>query len=305
MKNKWTTLALLVISVWTGSSLAAGRTLPEWLGDALFWQQLDWYQAPSSAIWQDRGWVSYLGKQSGNTSHDRIQAFKLDGIDWQATLDNKVDGQPAQQLTIYSPGEDSQADHCGNLFNWAMHHFGPPTITVDGSYRLASAAGKGAHSYTDLHYQWDLGTTRIIQECQGHNGEDGSTIFAAASLRFSALSAGHVIHPLISAKCSRSLRLNDSSDIPLKMSDIVFIIDENNGSIRRPDLVPIRVHQVTVNPQLVRFSLTLDQSNNDYQIDLPAGTLNANMSIAGVRTGQVSGQCLLTPTVTTSGKNTP
>ncbi|MBV8046946.1 MAG: hypothetical protein JO171_07330 [Paludibacterium sp.] len=296
MNNSLRLLTALLCGAWLAQSVGAGRPLPELLGDPAQWRQLDWAQAASSTVWQDHGWLSYLGKQSGNLSHDRIQAFRLDGIDWQATLDTHTDnGAPVAQLTVYSPGEDGQLDHCSNLYDWAQHHFGPPAAAVDGSYHIAGNDGTPVHGFIDRHYQWDVGTTRIIEDCQGQSTGSDNIVYAASSLRFMPLAAGNAVHPLISAKCSRSLRLTDSGDIPLKMSDIVFVIDENNGSIRRPDLVPIRVHNVQVGPQQIGFSLTLDQSTNDYHIDLPSGQLSANMSISGIRAGQVSGQCRLTP----------
>ncbi|TDR72005.1 hypothetical protein [Paludibacterium purpuratum] len=295
MKNALRFLGALLTSAWLAQGVAANRPLADLLGDAALWQQLDWTQATGSAPWQDRAWVNFLGKQTGSITHDRIQALRLDGIDWQATLDEHQGVTPSAQLTVYTPAEDNQLDHCGNLYSWAQHHFGQPGMTVDGSYRIAGSGGSSAHGYTDRHYQWDLGNTRIIEDCQGQSTGDGTIVYAASSLRFAPQSAGNTVHPLILAKCSRSLRLNDASDIPLKMSDIVFVVDENNGSIRRPDLVPIRVHNVQVNPRQVSFNLTLDQSTNEYQVDLPSGQLTATMSIAAIRAGQVTGQCSLRP----------
>jgi hypothetical protein len=104
--------------------------------------------------------------------------------------------------------------------------------------------------------------------------------------------------PLVSAKCTRVLRLSNSSDIPLKMSDIAFLIDEQSQSIRRPDLVPIRVAHVQITNTQVGFSVTLDKSINDYIIDRSSGQLNATMSISGIRAGVVNGQCVLAPLLT-------
>lgn len=285
-----------------GGPASAARTLPDMLGDRDLWQSFDWNNAPASPIWQDRNWYDYLGRQSGTENRQKIQAFNLNGAEWQATLETRQANQASPwQLTIYTPAADTQTDHCDQLYAWAVRHFGAPRIAVDGSYRIPASPGAAEHGYTDRHYQWDLGKTRVTQACIGQSAlkQDGeSRPYAVSALRFAARETVADIHPLVSVRCNRALRLNDSRDIPLKMSDITFVIDENNGSIRRPDLVPIRVRNVAVASDQVRFSIAIDKSTNDYRIDLPSGELNATMSIAGIRAGLVSGQCSLSPVLT-------
>jgi hypothetical protein len=284
------------------SATATAQSLVEQLGDASTWKSFDWSAPSASAIWQDHNWVDYLGKQSATENRQKIQAFLLDRVEWQAILETRQDGNAQPwQLTIYTPAVDTQTDHCDSLYAWASHHFGQPRIAVDGSYRIPATAGVPEHSYTDRHYQWDIGTTRVTQACIGQSslkeGEETHP-YAVSTLRFTAHEATGEVHPLINAHCTRSLRLSDSSDIPLKMSDITFIIDANNGSIRRPDLVPIRVRNVAVASDQVRFSIAIDKSTNDYRIDLPSGQLSATMLVSGIRAGEVSGQCDMSAVLT-------
>jgi hypothetical protein len=298
------TLLCLLLSSCAGLAFGSGRTFSDTIGDSHFWQTLDWSQAQDSPVWQDRDWVSYVGKQSDAETREKIQDFRLNGAEWQATLSQTPHKLATPfQLTIYTPAENTQQDQCDALYHWAINHFGPPHISEDGSYRLPASGQSPEHRYIDRRYQWDLGTTRVTQECTGQltitNGvADSAHLYAASSMRFTQKEASPSLHPLILAKCTRALRLTDSRDIPLKMSDITFVIDENTGSIRRPDLVPIRVRNVLVSSDQVQFSLALDKSNNDYQIERPSGILNANMSISGIQAGTVSGQCSLVPMLT-------
>ena len=292
----------LLLSAYLAPAVAGG-SLAEIVGNASYWQTMDWDNAAASTAWQDHNWVSYLGKQDGSEKRARIQDFVLAGGEWQATLSQRVGNSNApDQLTVYTPAEDTQKDQCDALYHWSFQHFGAPHIAMDGSYRLPASAGSPEHRYTDRHYLWDLGNSRITQDCIGQMAvtpdADSQHLYAVSSLRFTAKDATPELPPLVNAKCTRTLHLSDSSDIPLKMSDIAFVIDEKNGSIRRPDLVPIRVRNVLVTHDQVRFSLTLDKSNNDYQIERPSGQLNATMSIAGIRAGAVSGLCTLTPILT-------
>lgn len=289
-----------LICCWTLHAAASPRGFVDQLGDIRYWQDLDWNSAPSSAAWQDHNWVSYLGKQGSGENREKIQAFRLEGSEWQATLSQQRNSRSAPYiLTIYTPVEDPPRDQCDTLTHWASRHFGPPQISIDGSYRLAAAGDSPERRAIDRHYQWVIGTTRITQDCIGQFTSSATTPpqsgYAASSLRFTPKDGSPELHPLTSAKCSRVLRLNDSSDIPLKMTDMTFVIDENNGSIRRSDLVPIRVRNVLVTSSEVRFSIVLDKSNNEYQIERTGGALSATMSISGIRAGSVSGQCSLTP----------
>jgi hypothetical protein len=282
---------------------ANGAPFADRVGDADYWQTLDWSNAPSTTVWLDRNWVNYLGRQDKGEHRDWIQAFPTGGTEWQATLSRRSDTTVSPyELTIYTPAEDSDTDQCNKMFHWAVKRFGSPHIAVDGSYSLPAAGSTLERRNIDRHYQWDLGTTRITQECMGQLAinSDGTpqNVYAESSLRFTQKEASSELPPLVAAKCSRVLRLTSSSDIPLKMSDIAFIIDENTSSIRRPDLVPIHVGNVQVSRDMVSFTLTLDKSNNDYQIDRGNGQLSATMSISGIRAGMVSGQCTLTPILT-------
>jgi hypothetical protein len=285
-----------------GTVAAAGTSLTELLGSSELWRTFDWPNAPDSQIWHNRNWVDYLGSQSDTEHRLKIQEFSLGNIEWQTTLEARQGNKSSPwQLTVYTPATDTLVDHCDSLYTWAVHHFGAPRIAVDGSYSIPGTEGSPEHRYADRHYQWDLGNTRITQECVGQSElkeGDTSRPYAVSALRFAALDTVAEIHPLISAHCTRSLRLNESGDLPLKMSDLTFIIDENNGAIRRPDLVPIRVRTVSIGKDQVRFSIAIDKSTNDYQIDLPSGQLSATMSVSGIRAGRVNGQCSMTPVLT-------
>lgn len=284
-------------------TLAGGRPLTEVIADAGYWRRLDWTRAPDSAAWQDHNWVNYLGKQSPTETRSRIQAFRLEGSEWQATLGQRTDRTDSPyQLTLYTPAEDPQQHRCDTLYHWATAHFGEPRIAVDGSYGMPATAASAERRYIDRHYQWDLGNTRITQDCIGQFSQppeaDPQHVYAASSMRFSPLAETPEIHPLVNVHCSRQLRLTDSSGLPLRMSDIAFVVDENTGSIRRPDLVPIRVRNVQVTRDQVHFTLTIDKSTNDYRIDLPSGQMSATMTVSGIRAGEATGQCTLAPVLT-------
>lgn len=294
-------LSGLLLSSWILNAFGAPHAFSEQIGEMHYWQELDWASAPTSAAWLDHNWVNYLGKQNSDENREKIQAFRLEGSEWQATLSQRRDNNADPHLlTIYTPAEDPPQDRCEALYHWAFKHFGAPQKTMDGSYRLPASGTSPEHRTIDRHYQWEIGHTRVTQECLGQfsGNNDAVPSYAASFLRFTAKDATPELHPLINAKCTRVLRLNDSSEIPLKMSDIVFVVDENNGSIRRSDLVPLRVRNVAVANTGIHFSITLDKSNNDYQIERPSGALTATMSIGGIRAGSVSGQCSLTPIIT-------
>jgi hypothetical protein len=285
------------------TTIAATHGLPDQIGDASYWQQLDWNTAPASSIWQDRNWVSYLGKQTSAETREKIQAFRLGGSEWQATLSRQKTGKTTPYLlTIYTPADEMSKDRCDSLYHWATQHYGQPQTSMDGSYRLPASGLSPEHRTIDRHYQWTLGTTRITQECVGqlsdNTANSPATGYAASFLRFTPRDNTPELHPLISAKCSRTLHLNDANDIPLRMSDFIFVMDENNGTIRRSDLVPLSVKNAAVASNLLRFSITLDKSNNDYSIERPSGRLSAIMSISGIQAASVEGQCNLTPILT-------
>jgi hypothetical protein len=302
MKPACIVLGSLISSLALPQAFAATRSLPELIGEADYWQQLDWGTAPASAVWQDHNWVNYLGKQTSAETREKIQAFRLNGIEWQATLSRLTASKGSPYLlTIYTPADDIAKDRCDTLYNWAAQHFGPPQITMDGSYRLPASGQTAEHRTIDRHYQWTRGNTRITQECVGQFSISNTANppgYAASFLRFTQRDQSPELHPLINARCSRTLHLSGSNNIPLRMSDFVFVLDENNGTIRRVDLVPLSVKNAVVASNLIRFSITLDKSNNEYTIERPSGRLIASMTISGIEAASVEGQCSLTPILT-------
>jgi hypothetical protein len=268
----------LLCAVVTMSAQAA--SLADRLGDASQWRSLDWTHAGASPAWNDRAWVDYLGPQPANEHRSRIQSLLLAGGEWHAIV-SQQGSQP--RLTLYTTQEDAARNQCHALYQWAQQHFGAPARLVDASYRLS-----GHPQHIDKHAQWEVGATRITEDCQGQ--QENRSQFVIATLRFEARAAQNELAALQAWRCSRQLRAAGGHG-PRALNDMTFIVDASGNSLRRADNVPIRTRSQALTADPIRFSLQQGDTVNDYRIEKASGVLEGSLWQRGAQQAEVSGQC--------------
>ncbi|WP_028536278.1 hypothetical protein [Paludibacterium yongneupense] len=260
--------------------LTQAATLADRLGDAGMWRAMDWAHASASPVWNEHSWVDYLGEQPGNEHRSRIQRVMLAGGEWHAILSQQG---PEARLTLYTTQDDATRNQCHALYQWGLQHFGAPARTTDASYRLA-----GRPLHIDKHVQWDLGQTRVTEDCQGQ--QENRFQFVIATLHFDSGRAPSELQALQSWRCSRQLR-TAGSHAAHPLNEMSVIVDAGANTLRRSDNVPIRTRNLTLVGDPIRFSLQQGDTVNDYRIEKTTGALEGTLWQHGAQQAEVSGQC--------------
>lgn len=270
----------------------AGAALPDHLGDIAQWKTLDWDHPGTSALWQEKNWVNYIGAPAPGENRQRIQDLRIADVDVFAILARTGAARQPDQLQLLTHANDRRRNQCQALSRWAKARFGVPGLVVDGGYTLTADSNKS--TILDLNAQWELGTTRLTLLCQARETAGKTVSEAFSRLVFSSAASTPPLKPLLTVTCTRNEQAG-ASEPARSLERMAFIVDENRLLIRRPDKAPLKASEVRIENDSVTFSLEKDTASNDYRLDRSSGRLTGTLRLAGIPMIRISGHCQMKP----------